>query len=52
MTYLGALGVVVVTNNVNMTYAGGQVQWGKANRDSRLTVLRLRAANADGKVRL
>ena len=21
-----------------MTYAGGQVQWGKANRDSRLTV--------------
>ena len=23
---------------VNMTYAGGQVQWGKANRDSRLTV--------------
>ena len=25
-------------NFVNMTYAGGQVQWGKANRDSRLTV--------------
>ena len=23
---------------VNMTHAGGQVQWGKANRDSRLTV--------------
>ena len=23
---------------VNMAYAGGQVQWGKANRDSRLTV--------------
>ena len=23
---------------VNMTYAGGQVQWGEANRDSRLTV--------------
>ena len=23
---------------VNMPYAGGQVQWGKANRDSRLTV--------------
>ena len=23
---------------VNMTCAGGQVQWGKANRDSRLTV--------------
>ena len=24
--------------SVNMTYAGGQVQWGKANRDSRLTM--------------
>ena len=23
---------------VNMPYAGGHVQWGKANRDSRLTV--------------
>ena len=23
---------------VNMTHAGGQVQWGKSNRDSRLTV--------------